>query len=829
MISATTEEKNNSQSCNLAEFAVETLANGHKFYLPETDLPHSEQGEMYRSVYLYSTDIIDYYNTHYTDGGNKTIEGYEGIVWIDKLIIDIDDDRDLTKDHERVKSLLKSIESNYEVDLRYLSVNFSGSKGFHIRIPAELFGGFDAGVNLPTAVKNIALKITEGFIIDKSVYDKTRLMRVLNTINRKSKLFAVPLDIDELFSLTIDKIKELAKYKRELEVFDPDELIPVASLVDLKNKVLQEVILKAVSEGSILNDAASTAEESGKESKSSGPKEKVNYWEDAEPGNRHDKMIRLIGHLASHGFSDEEVFSAVQTWNNQLKTSKDESQLGKELKDALKSFGNDKGPFWTIRRDNKTGRTKVEVSMADYIGFLENIGYAKKKLSKSYAFVKVSDNKLSEIEPFEIKDEVLNYVKKSDKMTSRNKKLLLDQLIGFAGMYFSSGKLECVRSADAEIRRDKKHEAYLYFNNGYIVITKDNGISFHNYAEMEGLIWSSQIIKRDIRILDPNSGKSEFERFLMNVCRHSDERLKTLRSAIGYLLHEYKDSASAKAIVLIDEKIPSGNDPNECTGKSIVGKALSYIRKSTRVDGKNHEFDSKFTFQDVYLDTKIYEFNDVKKSFDFERLFSVITDDMSVEYKGEPKYTIPFSESPKFLISTNYAIKGRGSSYSDRLFEIEFSDYYNENHRPIDDFSHVFFTDDWDGEEWNRFHNFMIGCLHFYLQVGLVGYKRVNLELRKLIDHTTAEFVEFADEAIEPDTEYNKNCLCDKFTSHYNDFYSMKQRTFTGWVKEYSKYKGWEYRERKSNGKDYYSLITKGAAILKKADKEDFNKESLFG
>jgi hypothetical protein len=144
---------------------------------------------------------------------------------------------------------------------------------------------------------------------------------------------------------------------------------------------------------------------------------------------------------------------------------------------------------------------------------------------------------------------------------------------------------------------------------------------------------------------------------------------------------------------LVDEKIPDDGEPNGRTGKSIFGKALSKLKKSSRIDGKNFTFTERFTFQQVYLDTKIIEFNDVTRKFDLERLFSVTTDDMTIENKGEKPFTLSFDDSPKLIVSTNYTIKGQGASFEDRLFEVEFSDYYNENHKPIDDFGNLFFDE----------------------------------------------------------------------------------------------------------------------------------------
>jgi hypothetical protein len=213
----------------------------------------------------------------------------------------------------------------------------------------------------------------------------------------------------------------------------------------------------------------------------------------------------------------------------------------------------------------------------------------------------------------------------------------------------------------------------------------------------------------------------------------------------------------------------------------------------------------------VKLGTQIIDFNDVKANFDFERLFSVITDGMTIEYKNKTPFVIPFSESPKIMISTNYTIKGIGSSYKDRMFEIEFSDHYTPEHKPIDEFGHDFFSG-WDADEWNRFDNFMLECLQLYLDEGLVSCALVNLSQRKLIDQTSVQFAEFAEKFIELNKRYDLNQLYLEFKKHIGfesdmfDHCPIKQNTFTRWLPIYAHFKGAIYDKTPSNGKQNVKL-----------------------
>jgi hypothetical protein len=49
------------------------------------------------------------------------------------------------------------------------------------------------------------------------------------------------------------------------------------------------------------------------------------------------------------------------------------------------------------------------------------------------------------------------------------------------------------------------------------------------------------------------------------------------------------------------------------------------------IDGKGFSFQKAFTYQRVSADTQIMTFQDIEKNFNFEKLFSVVTDGITVE------------------------------------------------------------------------------------------------------------------------------------------------------------------------------------------------------
>ena len=182
--------------------------------------------------------------------------------------------------------------------------------------------------------------------------------------------------------------------------------------------------------------------------------------------------------------------------------------------------------------------------------------------------------------------------------------------------------------------------------------------------------------------------------------------------------------------------------------------------------------------------------------------------------KNKDELIIPFEYSPKILLSTNYTLSGVDESTLRRQFIIEFSDYFNIKYTPEDEFGRRFF-DDWGEDDWCSFYKFMIGCLQFYLKNGLVDYQRVNLDQKKLIEATTEEFVEFAED-LQTGAWYRNKEAYNKFLRIYPDYNSknVKQKNFTSWLKIFAKLRGYRLLQKRSGTDRAFMLenILEGAA-----------------
>ena len=80
------------------------------------------------------------------------------------------------------------------------------------------------------------------------------------------------------------------------------------------------------------------------------------------------------------------------------------------------------------------------------------------------------------------------------------------------------------------------------------------------------------------------------------------------------------------------------------------------------IDGKCFDKNKAFAYQTVSVSTQVLVFDDVKKNLDFEGLFSLVTEGITLEKKNKDAVKLDFYSSPKIVITTNYAISGKGNS-----------------------------------------------------------------------------------------------------------------------------------------------------------------------
>jgi hypothetical protein len=436
----------------------------------------------------------------------------------------------------------------------------------------------------------------------------------------------------------------------------------------------------------------------------------------------------------------------------------------------------DENQFWSI---NSKGT--VIIIPIFFKTFLERRGYFKyyPETAVKPTFVKVKSNIVTITSVEIIKDDVLNYLIEEPNVwnhVSKSKQLFSEQF------------LTMLKSIDMEMIKDTKSTAYVPFLNGVVKITSKS-IELQKYISCDGFIWDNQIIKRNYisALIDNN-----FRDLVHKVSNDESSRIKALESTLGYLIHSYKDKQHQKAVIVNDELI--SDNPNGGSGKSIMINALKHFRKVVIIDGK--AFDPNkgdFIYQRVDLDTQILAFDDVKKSFNFEAIFSLITEGITVNRKNKDEIFIPFERAPKVIITTNYVINGSGSSHARRRHEIEFHQYFNESRSPIDVYGRLLF-DSWNSDDWASFDCYMLSNLQNYLTDGLQSVKSINSEAKRVIQATSKDFYDWATEYEWTDTRHYIASMNNSFTEMTGNN-NVSPKRFAQWVRTYLGYKSFTYNE----------------------------------
>jgi len=449
---------------------------------------------------------------------------------------------------------------------------------------------------------------------------------------------------------------------------------------------------------------------------------------------------------------------------------------------------NNKFLFWT-----KSEKGVVKVIHVEFKRFLEDKGFYKycPEGSKNYVFVRQENYKIDHTTDKEIKDFVLNHLINLEDLSIYN--YFADTV-----RLFREEFLTLLSTIDIYFIEDSKNNAYLYYSNGAVKITKSS-IEIIDYVDLGGYVWKDHIIDRVFDICDVE--KCTYKTFIKNICggEKEEKRIKTMESTIGFLLHAHKNLSYCPAVILNDEVIT--DNPEGGTGKGIFMNAIAQMKKVVTIDGKSFAFEKSFAYQLVSADTQILVFDDVKKNFDFERLFSVVTEGMTLEKKNKDAIKIPFSKSPKIAITTNYPIKGTGNSFARRKWEVELSQHYNKNHTPLLEFGKLMFGE-WDDVEWCQFDNYMIQSLQLYLNNGLMRSNSVNQRIRDLSAETSAEFIDWCG-LVEGQIEHPllrknrknyRSVLYIEFNLANTEFdgkskISVTKNKFNKWLEAYSVYK----------------------------------------
>ncbi|WP_109852784.1 hypothetical protein [Aquimarina sp. AU58] len=516
--------------------------------------------------------------------------------------------------------------------------------------------------------------------------------------------------------------------------------------------------------------------------------------------------------------------------------------------------------------------------------FLQNRGFSRYEVApRKWIWIHKEDNIVREVDNYQIKDYILDFTKQAI-----NNEAVENMLYSGGNRYLGPDSMGNLEFSYLNLHLPGKGIQYLYFKNCYWKVT-DEGFEQTPLKEIQGDVWKDKLrdfeptklplLLKEVHKITAEDAKDndrlkqyigeytiEFTedgdrchmlQFIMNTCRFTrkpikdydlDEWFHTSRhflaklTAIGYMLHRYRNAKILKAVVGMDAKMSEVGASNGRSGKSIIGMLLEHLIPTVTIPGKKRDLlEDRFIFEEVDERTECVFIDDVRMNFDIEALFPSITGKFTVEKKGLGKQTLPAHLPQKFYITTNHALKGEGGSFRSRQILLGFSDWYNEKYEPVDDFGVLFF-DEWDTDQHNLCYNMAALCLHLYFKHGIIEAPQDELNQRKIRQDLGESFIDWANSYFSNPNNVNTRVL--KFDMYRVDQGSPSHRTHgngfgnvypteTKWtnmtkfkekLRKYASFKGWDYnpstngKDIKSSGKEYIEIHVPTELYIKLED-----------
>lgn len=447
------------------------------------------------------------------------------------------------------------------------------------------------------------------------------------------------------------------------------------------------------------------------------------------------------------------------------------------------------------------GRVQIEIDLLMLTRKLKKMGFYRYDLPNGSGSqtVYIKDNKISVVDKMRVIDLFEDYVNSIgecdwDVVTGRDSDgceiwetrtiypdAILSKLYKNQDFYFGQ-ILERLRPDNPiKILQDDKYTKYLFFKNCVVIVqntleTSGESLSqapsfkIVNYNDItDGYIWETSIVDRDFFYTDDEAG--DFEIFVQRICGLKDwssdnacllpkdkeqwnntalERMYSLMSLLGYLMHDFYD-CSELAIIFTDVN-KEGLKAAGGTGKGLIGKALDHLlnrhfrqdKKVLTIPGKDFDASKDTRYSAGDISTQLIHIEDVNSNFKLDGLYNDIADGATFR----PLFHNPMYKKCKFMISMNQALKiETEGSDGRRVLIFELSNFFGVNRRPEDYFGEMhgvsakrFWSDtDWSGIDWCEFYSFMVRCAIVYLNYGIIRPADINFAERAAKDQVGSE------------------------------------------------------------------------------------------
>ncbi len=288
-------------------------------------------GGFVRNEMMNISDIKDWRQKHNNEGLYLSAYLYDNVDVAEanlygSFYLDFDAEEDFDKARQDAISVIWYLKQRftYNIPESFIRIFFSGKKGIHIVIPANVFG-IEPHKHLNEFYKLMALKMSEqtkNGTLDTRIYDRRRLFRIYNSLHPDTKLYKIPLTYFELTSLSVEEIKEKAKEPQPMRYEQTYEVNRAKAeyekyMEEWKLRFEKKFSKKKNYETKPLDFVPHCIQELW----ASGPVK----------GQRNDSAAALTSFLKKQGLSEEEAWKNLVKWNR-------DSLSTRELEMVMKSI-----------------------------------------------------------------------------------------------------------------------------------------------------------------------------------------------------------------------------------------------------------------------------------------------------------------------------------------------------------------------------------------------------------------------------------------------------------------------------------------------------------
>lgn len=384
--------------------------------------------------------------------------------------------------------------------------------------------------------------------------------------------------------------------------------------------------------------------------------------------------------------------------------------------------------------------TALSVNRGRFLAFLHAAGVGLYFIGKVPLLIKLTDHTFEEASIEQLKKLVQSHINSLPETfdCGITRLDLLEFIYKGSDNYFGKGFIEWINHFIPNFLQDDKDTGYIQFNNGVMCVSAAGAV-LKSYSELNKHTWKNHVIDFNITYDKVSPFESVWHRFMCCVCGNPDqakftqdqsEKLFYLQCVTGYLIHKYKDPSRPFAIILAEET--QSDDKGGGTGKGIFVFGIGKVNSLCTIPGKKFNPADKFAFQRIEPFHRLAAIDDVPPKFPFEALYNTLTEGLSSERKGLQEIFIPYENSPKIIVITNFVISSTGDHAKRRQRIFEFAPLFNPKYTPEQHFGHILFRD-WDPAEWNRFYNLQVHCLQQYLIHGLPDRGKSDILKRREI------------------------------------------------------------------------------------------------